>query len=69
MKDITNQIQTYYRYNGNFYVPSSRKDFHMNDVFLDCRDYSAKIIKDEQDIIDMSYVAPEIYVILEEATI
>ena len=69
MKNITNHIRTYYRYNGKFYVPTSRKVLHLNDIFLDCRDYGVKIVETEQDLIDTAYVAPELYVILEEAII
>lgn len=69
MKDITNYIQTYYRYNGKSYVPSSRKTLRLNDIFLDCRDYRVKMVETEQDLINTAYVAPELYVILEEATI
>ena len=66
MKIVTYNIRTYYEYNGKVYNVSDRKMLRINDLFLDCRDYGAKIIEDEQDIIDMSYVAPELYVILEE---
>ncbi len=69
MKNITDKISTYYKYNGKVYEVSDRKMFRVGDLFLDGRDYGAKIIEDEQDIIDMTYVAPELYVILEEATI
>jgi hypothetical protein len=69
MKLISHQIRTYYEYNGKFYTVTDRKRLMTGDVFLDCRDYGAKIIEDKQDIIDMSYVAPELYVILEETTI
>lgn len=69
MKDITNQIQTYYRYNGKFYTVSSRKDFRLNDIFLDGRDYGVKIIETESDLINAMCIAPELYVILKETTI
>lgn len=69
MKDITNHIQTYYRYNGKFYTVTERKGFHINDVFLDGRDYGVKIIESEKDIINMSFTAPELYIILKEVTI
>lgn len=68
MKDITNNIQTYYRYNGKFYTRSDRKDFRLGDIFIDGRDYGVKVIESEQDIFDMAFTAPELYVILEEAT-
>ena len=69
MKLVAHQIQTYYKYNGKFYTVSDRKDFRINDVFIDGRDYGVKVIESEQDIIDMSFTAPELYVILEETTI
>lgn len=69
MKNVTNQIQTYYRYNGKFYTVSARKDFRLNDIFLDCRDYGAKIIETENDLINAMCIAPELYVILKEITI
>lgn len=69
MRDITSNIQTYYGYNGKFYIVSDRKSFRMNDIFIDGRDYGVKIIESEQDLINVSYMAPELYVILKEATI
>ncbi len=68
MKNVSDQIRTYYKYNGKVYRVSDRKMLRINDLFLDCRDYGAKIIEDEHDIIEMTYVAPELYVILEEIT-
>lgn len=69
MVDITSKIQTYYRYNGKFYTVSNRKDFRMNDVFIDGRDYGVKIIASEHDLFDVSFMDPKLYVILEEATV
>lgn len=69
MKDITSQIQTYYRYNGKFYAVSNRKGFRLNDIFLDGRDYGVKIVETENDLINAVYIAPELYVILEETII
>lgn len=69
MKDITDKIETYYRYNGKFYKVSDDKEFFGGDIFLDCRDYSAKLIQTELDKFDLSFIAPELYVILEEVTI
>jgi hypothetical protein len=69
MKDITNHIKTYYRYNGKFYTVSSRKDFRLNDIFLDCRDFGVKMMETENDLMDAVWIASELYVILEEATI
>lgn len=69
MKLVSHQIHTYYEYNGKFYKVSERKNFRIGDVFIDGRDYGVKIIESEQDILDVSFMAPELYVILEEATI
>jgi hypothetical protein len=69
MKDITNKIQTYYRYNGKFYMVSERKDFRFHDIFIDGRDYGVKIIESEHDLVSVAYMAPELYVILEEVTV
>ena len=69
MKDITNKIHTYYRYSGKFYTVSERKDFRINDIFLDGRDYGVKVIEDMQDLFDTAYMAPELYIILEEVTV
>ncbi len=69
MRDITNKIQTYYRYNGKFYTVSDRKDFRMNDIFVDCRSYYVKEIDSTQDYVAVAYMAPETYVILEEVTV
>lgn len=69
MKDITNYIRTYYRYNGKFYTVSSRKDFRLNDIFLDGRDYGVKVVETENDLINAMCIAPELYVILKEVTI
>lgn len=66
MKNITEKIIMYYRYDDRLYKVSDRKQFRIGDIFIDGRNYSVNIIEDEQDIIDMSYVAPELYVILEE---
>ena len=69
MKDITSKTESYYRYNGKFYTVSRRTDFRLNDVFFDGRNYSIKIIETEQDLVDVSFMAPELYVILEEVTV
>lgn len=69
MKIITDKIRMCYSYNGKFYKVSDRKTLRVNDIFLDCRDYGVKTIEDEQDIFDMSYVDPDLYVILEETTV
>ena len=69
MKDITNHILTCYRYNGKFYIASDRKNLRVNDIFIDGRDYGVKIVEDVQDLFDLAYMAPELYVILEEVTV
>ena len=69
MKIITEKFHTFYNYNGKFYRISDHKNLCVNDIIIDGRDYSVKIIENEQDIIDMLYVAPELYVILEELTV
>lgn len=69
MRIINNVMQTYYRYNGKFYVASDRKNFKMNDIFIDGRDYCFKVIETENDLVDVAYMAPELYYILEEVTI
>ena len=66
MVNITTQINTYYRYDGKFYVTSKRKHFELGDIFFDSRDYQVKMIGTNHDIFDMSFVAPELYIILEE---
>ena len=69
MKDITNKILTCYRYNGKFYTVSSCRNLRLNDIFLDGRDYGVKIIESIDDLSEMSFIDPELYIILEEATI
>jgi hypothetical protein len=77
MQIITNNIQAYYRhdedlymkYNDKLYFVSERKGFHVHDVFIDLRDENFKIIETEQDLTSMSFIAPELYYILEETTI
>ena len=69
MRNINDQIQTYYRYNGKFYAPSERKNLRVNDIFIDGRDYGVKIVEDMEDLLDLMYMAPELYIILEEVTI
>jgi hypothetical protein len=69
MKIITHQIDTLYRYNNKFYKVSSRKNLFGGDIIIDGRDYNFKLMESSQDVFDMSFVAPELYVILEETTI
>jgi hypothetical protein len=69
MKDITNKIVTCYRYNGKFYTISNRRGLRLNDMFLDGRDYGVKIIESIDDLSEMSFIDPELYVILEEFTV
>jgi hypothetical protein len=69
MKIINNMMQSYYKYNEKFYVASERKDFKLNDIFIDGRDYFFKAIEDEHDLVDVSFMAPEMYFILDEVTV
>lgn len=69
MKDITNHILTCYRYNGKFYTVSDRRSLRLNDIILDGRDYGVKIIESIDDLSEMSFIDPELYIILEETTI
>lgn len=69
MRNIGHKIQTYYRYNGKFFTASQRKDFRINDVFIDGRDYGVKIVENSQDIFNLSFIDPELYMILEEVTV
>jgi hypothetical protein len=48
---------------------SSRSALEVGDIVIDGRDYNFKIMESSHDIFDMSYVAPELYCILEETTI
>lgn len=66
MTDITNHITTLYSYDGKLYKISERKDFHIGDIFIDGRDYYAKRIDTDRDIFNMAFVAPELYLILED---
>ena len=66
MRNINDKIQTCYRYNGKFYTASDRKNLRINDIFIDSRDYGVKVIEDIQDLFDLAYMAPELYVILKE---
>jgi len=56
-------------YDGKFYEVSERKHFNIGDIFIDGRDYQIKLIGTSHDIYDMSFVAPELYYILEKSTI
>lgn len=69
MRIINNQVQTYYRYNGKFYVVSDRKSFRVGDIFIDGRDYCFKVIENDKDLFDVAFMAPELYFILEVATV
>ena len=69
MRIINDHIQTYYRYNGKFYIVSERKNFRLYDIFIDGRDYCLKVIETDNDLIDVAYMPPELYVILEEVTV
>lgn len=69
MKIITHQIDTLYRYNNKFYRASSHKKLCGGDIIIDGRDYNFKRMECSQDIIEMSFVNPELYCVLEEVTI
>ena len=69
MKIITHQTNTLYRYNNKFYKVSSRSALEVGDIVIDGRDYNFKLMESDHDIFDMSFVAPELYCILEETTI
>jgi hypothetical protein len=69
MKIITHQVETLYRYNGKFYKVSSKRMLEVGDVVIDGRDYNFKVMESNQDVMDMSYVAPELYCVLDETAI
>jgi hypothetical protein len=66
MKIITGQVDTLYKYDNKFYKASNKNRLEINDVFIDGRDYNFKLVESNHDVWDMSYVAPELYCILEE---
>ena len=69
MKTITNQTRTLYKYDGKYYQVSNKDKLDIMDIIIDGRDYNFKLIESNHDIFDMSFVAPELYCILEEVTI
>lgn len=64
-----NNVNTFYQVNGRFYTAAKRKEFRMGDIWIDGRDYNVKVIEKPSDLITTAYMAPELYIILEEATI
>ena len=64
--NIVSDTKTIYKCDNKFYTLSERKHFKINDLFIDLRDYQFKTIESNDDIVDMSFVAPELYIILEE---
>ena len=64
--NIIPDTKTIYKCDNKFYTLSERKHFEINDLFIDLRDYQYKVIESNNDIVDMSFVAPELYIILEE---
>ena len=68
MRTVYN-VNTYYQIDGRFYTAAKRKDLRMGDIFIDGRDYNAKVIEKPSDLISTAFMAPELYLILEEATI
>ena len=69
MKYINNLAKPGYMYNGIFYTQSKRKHFCINDIFIDIRDCCTKMIETEKDLFSMSFVDPELYVILEKTIV
>lgn len=64
--NIASEIKPFYKCENKFYTLSDRKHFQINDLFFDIRDCRYKIIESNHDIFDMSFVDPELYIILEE---
>lgn len=64
--NIIPDTKTIYKCDNKFYTYSERKHFEINDLFIDLRDYQYKVIESNDDIVDMAFVAPELYIILEE---
>ena len=69
MKIISQDVRTFYKYDGKYYCPSERKSFALNDIFVDFRDGNMKMVQSNKDLVDTSFMAPEWYYIVEEATI
>lgn len=63
---IVSETKTLYKCDNKFYICSNKKHLEINDMFIDLRDYQFKVIESNHDIYDMSFVAPELYIILEE---
>lgn len=63
---IVIDTQTLYKCDNKLYTLSGRKLLRINDIFIDLRDYQFKVIESVDDIVDMSFVAPELYIILDE---
>ena len=64
--NIASNPKVFYKCDNKFYTLSDRKHFEINDLFFDIRDCQYKIIESYDDIVSMSYVAPDLYIILEE---
>lgn len=64
--NIASNPKVFYKCDNKLYTLSDRKHFEINDLFFDIRDCQYKIIESYDDIVSMSYVAPELYIILEE---
>jgi len=63
---IVIDTQTLYKCDNKLYTLSGRKLLRINDIFIDLRDYQLKVIESVDDIVDMSFVDPELYIILKE---
>lgn len=63
---IAIDTQTLYKCDNKLYTLSGRKLLRINDIFIDLRDYQFKVIESVDDIVDMSFVDPELYIILKE---
>lgn len=66
--DVVSDTRTIYKCGNKFYTYSERKNLEINDLFIDLRDCQFKVIESNHDIWDMSYVAPELYIIMDEVT-
>ena len=67
MKEINNSEIVYVmQYNNKSYICSDRKKFIVGDIFFDRRCDEYRQIETEKDICNMSFTAPECYIILEE---
>lgn len=66
---VINNVNTFYQVDGRFYTAVKRKEFRIGDIWIDGRDYNVKVIEKPSDLMTTAFMAPELYIILEEATI